>query len=288
MASLWQKSACLLQAPVNELAFAVRSRLRWRRGRPAPSATAGDGLFAWLSGPARMAAMAVAADLTARHDLARLRGAAAMSTYSENLALLERLEALGDAGGPPPGHDVLRALDVGCGSFHYATALQRWLARAGAAVELRGIEIDGYGIYADGHSRADHAHAHAELAGPGVTFEVADFPRLVLPAQDVVTMLFPFLHAFTLLRWGSPLSHLRPRRLLRSAVASLRPHGRLVVVNQTAAEFARLQALLAGQPVELLAAAPFATDLVPYAERTAGRIGSLWRRIGLPESGPRR
>lgn len=125
----------------------------------------------------------------------------------------------------PAGDGVLAAVDVGCGAFQYATALHRLSARAAGArrVVLRGIEVDGHGIYRDGHSRADHARAHAALAADDVSFTVADFTAIELPPQDVVTMLFPFVLPYPLLQWGLPLELYRPRRLLRRAASVLRP-----------------------------------------------------------------
>ncbi|MCA8949720.1 MAG: class I SAM-dependent methyltransferase [Planctomycetes bacterium] len=280
MASLLRRSASLLRVPWNELAFAVRSRVRWRRGCPAISGSGVDGQFGWLAGREREHASQLAARFERELDPGTLRGAVSPLVFAENLALFERLGALTD--GVALAGDRIAAADVGCGAFGYAPALQHWLARLGGGaprpVRLRGIEIDGYGIYRDGHSRADHAERHAALAGDGVSFEVADFVRLELPPQDVVTMLFPFLSTYSLLQWGAPLHHLKPRRLLRRAVVSLRPGGLLVVVNQTKAESERLADLLAGAPVKLVRRVPFASRLVPYAERTGGRIGSLWRR----------
>ena len=69
------------------------------------------------------------------------------------------------------------------------------------------------------------------------------------PAVDVATAFFPFLSAYTCLQWGLPLSRLRPRQLVQRAVATVRPGGWLVVVNQTSAERAELARLLADQPI---------------------------------------
>ena len=81
------------------------------------------------------------------------------------------------------------------------------------------------------------------------------------------------------------MSRFGPGRLLRRAVAALRPGGWLLVSNQTTAEFARLRTLLEGQPIELVRQMSFATDLVPQAARTADRVGSLWRRLAV-QPGP--
>ncbi|MBL9076607.1 MAG: hypothetical protein JNL08_03835 [Planctomycetes bacterium] len=284
MPSLLRRCVAAVRIPANELAFAVRAGVAWSRGPATLPHEDKSGLFAWLPADAAAAAHRRAARLERQYDLAALRAQSTNAVYAHNLALLEGLERLADgAVWPVPPGAPLRALDVGSGDFHYATALQRWLARgdgARRAAALHGVELDGHGVYRDGHSRADHARAHAALAAAAapVQFTVGDAARLRLPAHDVVTAFHPFLTVYPLLQWGLPLSRFRPRRLLRALVAAVRPGGWLVVANQTATEFDRLRALLAGQPVELLRRVPLGSDLVPAAERTAGRVGSLWRR----------
>ncbi|MBX3463726.1 MAG: hypothetical protein KF830_11175 [Planctomycetes bacterium] len=283
MPAWWRSCAALLRAPANELAFALRAGFAWSRGaavlphEPKP-------------GPGRepVAGSDGATERMRRYDLAALWARSTQAVFAKNLALLANLERLTAGVDLGLGPDAVRALDAGSGDFHYATALQRFLSRHGAqrprAVELLGCEIDGHGIYRDGHSRADHARAHAALADepPGaVRYAVADAARLTLPPQDVVTLFFPFLTVYPLLQWGLPLSRWRPRRLLRRLVAALRPGGWLLVANQTAAEYERLGALLADLPMVRERAVPFASELVPEPERTVGQIGSLWRRLDL-------
>lgn len=288
MASLLQTALSVLRAPANELAFALRSRLRWSRGRVTIANEPKDGVFDFLPAAERAAAERRAQHWRRWPELQRLAGCSSRTTWLDALARLEGLERLVGELAPPVGDDgALRALDVGCGDFRYATALAAFFARHGRRsgeaprrVVLRGIELDGHGIYRDGHARADHAAAHAELAtgGGDVQFQIADFTRRRWPEQDVVTMFFPFLSAHACLQWGVPLSRLRPRRLLASAVAAVRPGGWLLVVDQTPDEHRRLVGLLAGHPMQLLATDSFASALVPWAERTEGQVATLWRR----------
>lgn len=289
MPSLLGHAAAWLRAPGNQLDYVLRSHLGRRRSRVTLPVESLAQLFEGLPAAAATAALAAEARLRRDFDLTTLAGHSTRLVYAENLALLERLEALrtaaGAAGWPAAGADVA-AVDVGSGVFQYATALQRWLERAGSAVPravaLLGVEIDGYRRYRGGGTRADHATAHAALAGTGTRFLVADFQTLALPVQDVVTMFYPFLSAYPLLRWGSPLHHLRPRALLARAVACLRPGGVLVVANQTRAEHQRLARLLAEQPVQCRAVVSFASAWLPYAERTRDRIGSWWQKQSMP------
>jgi SAM-dependent methyltransferase len=269
----------LLRAPGNALGFLVRRRLRWTGGECAPANEDKRALFPWLAGGEQVEAEARERDLRARYELGELHAHSTRLHYCENLALLDGLERLFATHDLPVG--PLRALDAGCGLFQYATALQRFLALGrgrSRPVRLRGIELDAHGIHRDGHSRADHARAHARLAGKGVTFEEADFTRERYPAQDVVTLLYPFLTRRALLAWGLPLAHFRPREFLAAAADAVRPGGLLVVANQTDAEHELLCDELRALALEPLAKVSLASRLVPYAERTADRVGSLWRR----------
>jgi len=283
MATALGRTLAWLRVPANQVGFALRSRRR-RRREVVLRSEAKDELFAHLEGDERLAAVRLEAVLASRYDLQPLAAQSTRAVYADNLALLANMERL--CAGVTPAADasgVMRAVDVGSADFRYATALQRFFvhhaATAARTVDLLGVEIDGYGVYRDRHVRADHGRAHARLAGPGVRYQVGDFTRLELTPQHAITLLFPFLSFYPLLRWGSPVTHYRPARLLGRAAQALVPGGWLLVVNQTAAEFARLAALLRRLPLQLVQQTSFRSPLVPYAERTADRRGSLWRRL---------
>ena len=134
------------------------------------------------------------------------------ATFASCLAHLEGLERLAATCRWPGGAGIIDRARARrrLRDFHYASALAAWLARSGAAAPrsmvLRGIELDGHGIYRDGHSRADHARAHAALASSGsraCTSRSATSCACALPEQDVLTMLFLFVTAHACLRWGA-------------------------------------------------------------------------------------
>lgn len=281
MATALRRALTLLKAPANDVAFTARSVLRWSRGAPALADEDKGTLFDWLPPRERALLRARERGLRQRYDLQALRGRSSVLHYAENVALLDLLERLWGDRRPAGGEAPLRAVDVGCGDFRYATALQRFLARDGRPVDLCGVEVDGHGIYRDGHSRADHGRAHAALAGDGVGYAVADFTRwdgCGDGALDVVTMLFPFVSRYALLRWGLPLRLHRPHELMARAAAALRPGGLLVTFHQTAGECAAMRELVAGLPLSVVAEAGLATGLVPYHARTEGRRGLILER----------
>jgi len=283
VATALRRALTLLRAPTNQVAFAARATIRWSRGTPRQANEPKDDLFGWLRHPRqRVLARARERSLRERYDLAPLRAASTGLCYCENVALLDALERLCGETAPCAQGATLRAIDVGCGDFRYATALQRFLALAIGnephKVALLGLEVDGHGIYRDGHSRADHGRAHAALAGPGVGYEVADFLGRRLGPQDVVTMLYPFLTRHALLAWGLPLRFHRPQELVARAAAVLRPGGLLLSLHQTTSERDAMLELTASQPLHQVRAVPMPSDLVPYRERTEDRWGLLFER----------
>ena len=182
--------------PGNAFSFWIRKTLRWSRGMPTLPAESKDGLFAYLEeegaagtallparAEARVRAEARERELRARYDLEPLRARSTAALYRKNLYLIDIVEqAARGLDVPPREAGALKAMDVGAQDWHYVFGLERWLARANRAspraVSLRGIELDGHGVYPDLRSRLDYARAYAAQTGNrDVTYEVGDFLR---------------------------------------------------------------------------------------------------------------
>lgn len=291
MSSLVRPAIALLRAPATEFCFALRASVRWSRGAPRRDTLASAPTFAWAPEPIRASLQRRADALDASfHVAARIRDLAP-EVRARNYARLEQLERLSRGMRiPSSAGGLTRAADLGAGDFYYAGALACWLSTArtvgGPRVDLRAFELDGHGIYRDGHARCDHGRAHAAAAScehVDVGYTVADATRICLKDLDVVSLFFPFLTTYACIEWGAPLSRSRPKKMLAAAVRALRPGGWLVVANQTTEEFVRTQRLLQRLPVTRIARCSFASDLAPEAPRTAGQIGSVWQRHeGVP------
>ncbi len=269
-----------LKAPFDAVAFALRSRLRWRRGAPPHPNEPKDALFAGHAPSLRAALAAREAALRARYDLAALHARSSAEVYRENLYVLDALDAHADA---LPARPSVRALDVGSKDFCYAAALHRWLRHghtsAPREVQLDGIEIDGHPVYRDGYARADHAEAYAREAGDGVRYRVEDFLTSADRDVDVVFFWYPFVLRYALRRWGLPGRHFAPESLFRRAADALRPGGLLVVVNHTQEEHLRLREVLASVPgLTVLRAAPVTSAMVDYHDTVTERVMTLARR----------
>ena len=126
------------------------------------------------------------------------------------------------------------AADIGPSSWFYVKALYASLSRFGTAepraIRLTGYEVDAYRLYADLHTRRDHALANTRGLS-GVEYIDHGFePRQ--NTYDVLTVFFPFVFLKDHLEWGLPRHLFNPQSLLKSTLESLKPGGLLVIVNQ--------------------------------------------------------
>ncbi|RME73247.1 MAG: hypothetical protein D6776_07330 [Planctomycetota bacterium] len=268
MSTVWRTLLELWRAPFNAASFLIRSRLRWRRGTPPLPNEPKEALFDYLPPEQAQRCEQREKELRQRYRLETLHTASRRADYRENLYVLDALASVGDAIAATLPERV-RVLDVGSKNFAYAYALERFFTWHGAAqprtVEVDGVEIDGYGIYDNLHSRADYAHAHAERAGAGrVRYHVLDVLDWHRRPYEAITWFYPFLTRYPLLVWGLPLRHYRPRALLAHVLSLLAPNGVLVSLHQTSLERDRMRALLAEHDLAPTAVVPVRSRLVRH------------------------
>jgi len=271
-------------APLNAAAFALRKKMAWSRGRVEHANEAKNDLFAYADEGSTSLALRER-ELRERYELARLFASSSCSDYRENLYLLDLLDRHAGAharrafGGQPR----IRALDVGSKDFRYAFGLAHWLRHGTGGpsrdVALTGIELDGHPIYADLHSRKDHADAYArEVDRATVDYLVKDVLEHEEREVDLVFLFFPFVLEYALLRWGLPRRCFLPQRILRHVRTLLRPGGLVVVMNHTEAEHRRQLELLTDAGFDILSTARAESALVDYALDVPERTITIARR----------
>ena len=270
--------------PGNWLSFWIRERMHWSKGRPGLYQEAKEGLFGYL-GQDAAAAEARSRELSERYRLEPLARLSTVALYRKNLYLIDCLERAAE-GLPdfPEGAGAVRAVDVGCQDWHYVFGLERWLRHwkspGDRRVALKGIELDGYGIYADFHSRRDYASAYAEQTeNPGIVYETGDFLKSREAGCDLVTIFYPFVTRYALLLWGLPLRFFTPAGILAKSAAVMRPGGWLLVFNHTEEEHRLFLTLgRASESFELLREGRALSNLVDFHEAVEDRRFSIWRK----------
>src|SRR5271165_2876905 len=175
--------------------YGVSERLRWSRGvfYEAPANA--------LPAPGPRQAQRIAA-LQSRYQVKFENHLNAATSYN-NYEYLDILDRAWSAAGL-----TLRAggelCDVGCANFWYAEALQAFFRPQ----RMLGVEVEGYRLYRDGHTRIDYATGYLARV-PNARFLIADYRGCELPA-DLITAWFPFVTAQSILAWRLPLVLLEP------------------------------------------------------------------------------
>ncbi|MBL9024444.1 MAG: hypothetical protein JNL21_19770 [Myxococcales bacterium] len=275
-----------LRAPLNQIAFWLRSSRNPSRRPPRVVDEPKDDLFGYLEDDREaLEATIRARDLERRFDLQALRRASTREVYRHNLYVLDLLDKhLTPYVGVTA--DSLRAVDAGCQDFRYATALERWLKHTGTLVprqvELDGIEVDGQGIYEDRSTRASHGEHHAALTGnPRVRYRVEDFCKAKDRGLDLVFAWFPFVLPYALVQWGLPLKLFAPHLFFQRAADALARDGVLVVVTHTDEERAALAELLAGiDSLKIVESVSAQSKLIHYWDDVTERAITIAQKRG--------
>jgi len=273
-----------IRIPGNAFSFLVRRMLRWSRGTAALRQEPKDNLFVYLQ-DGHDAAETRAAGLLARYQLEPLIRLSTASLYRKNLYLLDVLEKATD-GLHLPFHDhrAIKALDVGSQDWYYVFALERWLQRNNRTsddqVDLTGVELDGYEIFADFHSRKDYALAYVEQTGnPNVRYEIGDFLKCTKSGHDIVFMFYPLVLRYQVLLWGLPLRYFAPGKMLQQAAALTRPGGWLVVFCHNLSEHQALLKLAHERnEYRLLRAGQVVSTLIDFQGEANDNRFSIWQK----------
>ncbi len=293
-------SSFFWKAPGNALGFAMRRLIRWERGlaplssdgweNGKPGADGLSGLFASRQGKEGAALLQRAAVLEKRYGLAPFRGSASKRVYLENLYLLDALDGfLAEEPLPPSAAPSWQTLDVGTGPWEYAPSLLAFLSRwkGKRPVTLTGLEVDGHLLYPDFRSRADYARAYAAAAekigaenngteksspaGCRASIRFEDFLQVELPAQDIITLFYPFILPHQILAWGLPYRFLKPQVFLAKAVGLLKPGGRLLAFLHAEEERSPFERYIREAGGTILRSAAVASRMTPDWEDLSER-----------------
>lgn len=163
----------------------------------------------------------------------------------------------------------LKVVDAGSKSFYYAAVLNAFFKPK----KLIGIEIEGYCIYQDWHSRFDYAQYYISPY-PHAEYRVMDFCEYDEGA-DVITYFYPFVTRQELVDWTLPLKFFGPERIFENIHRNLKPGGFYWMVNHGEEEAEIAFGLVSQLPFEKLG--HFA-DSNPLTKRAHSPVVSIWRK----------
>lgn len=221
----------------NMIDYPLRQLFHWRRGTVNYSDTRQFDDYAFLAEPDRTRAQQYEKRYLYKYRLENIKQDLTSGNYYENLFYLHMLEETFDQLKPLlPGK--IHTADIGTSHWFYVQALWSfftWYQTDQArSVTMDGYEADAYRVYADFHSRYDHA-----ITQIGSLPDVHYKPSAFAPAQDIfdiITLFFPFVFEQDTLKWGLPAKDHHPEELIEAAWDSLIPGGVLMIVNQGISE----------------------------------------------------
>ncbi len=250
----------------NTIDFNLRNTLKLKRKVTHLKNESKQGLFGSL--PQKMRAFAEDKEqvLYTKYNLDHLKNNSTQREYIENLTVLEILENYFlQADIKPDAH----ILDVGSKNWHYIEALHNFFNNKAPDALIDGIEIDAYRMYINFHTRYDYA-MHRISHMPNVRYIVGDVLEHKDKYDDIL-VFYPFVTPEPLIRWGLPLSRLKPVQLIEHLYDILNPGGRILVVNQFESEYLVIKTILEG----------LGHEYKDYGEYTSSFIYNECRRFVL-------
>jgi len=250
----------------NKIDYSLRQAVHWSRPGLRLSNQSKQNLFSGLPGQSQSAARQSAAVLLQQYQLEAIYNHSSQDNYCENLFYLDLLvQAFSRSQISLP--DPVQVVDIGPSSWFYVRALHQflrlWNSPTGRKVELVGYEADPYRVYANWHSRYDHALAYtANLSG---TSYIPEPFKPIRQNWDAALLFFPFVFLKDHLEWGLPQDSHNPQKLLEQAWDSLRPGGILLVVNQGQEEAQAQQKMLASANIHVIESFEFQSLFYRYS-----------------------
>lgn len=284
--------------PGNAFSYWIRQLLHWSKGPPVLENESKDSLFNYLNSVAeKTKAIQTASQCLSQFHLQSLFELSTTALYRKNIYLIDTLEKATEGLSLFAGNqNSISALDIGSQDWHYVFGLERWLRyhqgseqRAhgagssqtnGREVKLTGIEVDGYGIYANFHSRRDYALAYAkQTENISVQYKVDDFLKYSDKELDVITLFYPFVTRHHLLLWGLPLQFFLPERIISHAAKITKKNSAFIVYCHTVKEHEIFVSLTKKSGAfMLLREGPVQSNLVDFYEAVEERRFSIWKK----------
>jgi len=164
--------------------------------------------------------------LVKKFDLNYLKSNSTRKNYLENLYTIDVL----DKYLPADLKENLSVLDIGCKNWFYAKGEYFFFKRFCDNLDLKGIELDTNRLYTNFYSRKEVAKFYMKDLS-NTEYISGDFLNHE-GKYDYIIWILPFVFEEPLLKWGLPLSYLKPEKMLQHAYESLKEGGKIFIINQ--------------------------------------------------------
>lgn len=175
--------------------------------------------------------------LLEKYNLQNLKNNSTVVNYLENLYKLDLLDKYLNI----EFKDEISLLDIGCKNCCYANALDYFFKKYSGKFLYSGIEIDFNRLYSNLFSRYEVAKFYTKNL-PNVKLISGDLLNHN-EKYDYITWFLPFVFEYPHLKWGLPLRHFNPEKMLAHSYNLLKDKGIIFIVNQGFEEYQRQKEL---------------------------------------------
>lgn len=201
-----------------------------------------------------------------KYSLDFLKSNSTLQNYLENLYLLDLL----DTHLKIDFKNDAKVLDIGCKNWFYANGEHSFFKKYAKNLCLDGIEIDANRLYNNFYSRKEAAKFYIKDLG-GTNFIEKDFLNHD-KKYDYIIWILPFVFEYPHLKWGLPLKHFQPAKMLEHAYNALNKDGAIFIVNQGEAEYAEQIKLCKELNIEHIPLDKIQSDFFDYKHQRYGLL----------------
>lgn len=209
----------------NRIDFFIRQHLNISRKNYFENNECKDNIFSLIE------AMEREKFLVDKYNLSSFKNNSTVQNYLENLYKLDLLDRHLEL----EFKDNISILDIGCKNCFYAKSLYYFFKIYCNQIFFTGIEIDFNRLYSNFFSRFEVAKFHtkdienAKLISGNLLNHNEEY--------DFITWFSPFVFEYPHLKWGLPLKHFSPEKMLAHAFSLLNDNGIIFILNQGAEEY---------------------------------------------------
>lgn len=164
--------------------------------------------------------------------------------------------------------EKLRVLDIGSKNWEYVRGEYKFFNQYCEEIELHGVEIDAYRLYANFYSRYEYAKFYAQDLN-GASY----YPDNLLNMKgkyDYIVWFLPFVTKYPLRKWGLPDKLFMPEKLLKHAYEILNKE--MLILNQGEEEAEIQKSLLDKADIKYKELGILKSDALEYKNERYGFI----------------
>lgn len=164
--------------------------------------------------------------LLSKYNLQQYKNNSTIANYCQNLYILNLLDKYLFVN----PKEKISILDIGSKNWYYVQSEYLYFSKYCSNIQLDGVEIDAYRLYANFYNRLEVAKYYIKGLS-GVSY-VPDNVMNITNKYDYIIWILPFVLISPHRYWGLPDKYFIPEKLFKHAYSLLNRGGKMFIINQ--------------------------------------------------------